>query len=169
MRHALLATAFALACAAAAAAAQSGRVRRPEPAAQPTPEQPAEQRDAGEQGGGRAVTGKAEDDRPETWRDSEGNPAYSVRHVTRRAQILSRPAPDYPRRARARETQGTISLRLLLASSGKVEHIAVIKGLPDGLTEEAIKAARKIKFVPAEKDGRKVSQWATIQYNFSIY
>jgi outer membrane biosynthesis protein TonB len=41
--------------------------------------------------------------------------------------------------------------------------------LPDGLTEKAMEAARRIQFTPAEKDGRRVSQYATINYNFNIY
>jgi TonB family protein len=36
------------------------------------------------------------------------------------------------------------------------------------LTEKAIAAAKKIKFTPAEKDGRPVSQYVTLEYNFHI-
>ena len=165
----LLAFAFALACA-AAVAAQSGRVKRAEPAATPTPETKAEQREAAQQGGGRAVTGEAgtdEDAEPE--RDEEGNRVYLARQVDRKARLLSRPEPTYPRRARRNNVQGTVRLRVVLAASGKVEKITVIKGLPDGLTEEAIRAARQIKFLPAERDGRKVSQSAIIEYNFTLY
>jgi len=41
--------------------------------------------------------------------------------------------------------------------------------LPDGLTEKAIAAARSIRFQPAQKDGRPVSQYAVIEYSFNIY
>jgi hypothetical protein len=34
------------------------------------------------------------------------------------------------------------------------------------LTEQAIKAARGIRFRPAEKDGRAVAQFVTLEYNF---
>ncbi|MBD0373542.1 MAG: energy transducer TonB, partial [Pyrinomonadaceae bacterium] len=47
--------------------------------------------------------------------------------------------------------------------------IRAVKGLPDGLTEKAIAAARQIKFVPAQKDGRNVSQYIQIEYNFNLY
>jgi hypothetical protein len=41
--------------------------------------------------------------------------------------------------------------------------------LPEGLTEQAIEAARDIEFKPASKDGRPVSQYVTVEYNFNIY
>lgn len=160
-----IAIALALACA-AAAAAQSGRIKRPVPPP-PTPEP---QREAArQQGGGYAATGKAEDEDAEPQRDEEGNRVYLGRQVDRRARLLSRPAPGYPRRARRNNVQGTVILRVVLAASGKVEKITVLKGLSDGVTEEAIKAARQIKFVPAERDGHKVSQSAIIEYNFNLY
>ena len=43
------------------------------------------------------------------------------------------------------------------------------KGDPDGLTEVAIAAARKIKFVPAMKDGKSVSTFVQLEYNFDLY
>jgi TonB family protein len=88
------------------------------------------------------------------------------RQVDRKARLLSRPEPASPRRG---EIQGTVRLRAILAASGKVEKITVLKGLPEGVTEEAIKAARLIKFVPAERDGRRVSQSVIIEYNFNLY
>ena len=60
-------------------------------------------------------------------------------------------------------------LRAVLSSTGEVTDITVISGLPYGLTEKAIEAARKIKFVPAVKDGKKVSMWMQIEYNFNLY
>ncbi|HYY43146.1 MAG TPA: TonB family protein [Pyrinomonadaceae bacterium] len=96
--------------------------------------------------------------------------AYSGREVTKRAVILSRPAPQYPRRARQSGVAGRVVLRLILAASGEVdERIAVVEGLPEGLTEAAIAAARKIKFIPAERDGQPVSQYVTVVYNFNLY
>jgi len=41
--------------------------------------------------------------------------------------------------------------------------------LPNGLTEQAIAAARQIKFVPATRDGQPITVTKIIEYNFSIY
>jgi TonB family protein len=95
---------------------------------------------------------------------------YHGPEVTKRARILAKPNPDYPRRARASNVAGEVVLRIILLSSGEVsDEVTVIRGLPEGVTEAALKAARKIKFTPAEKDGRPVSQYVTVVYNFNLY
>jgi hypothetical protein len=38
-----------------------------------------------------------------------------------------------------------------------------------GLTEQAIKAARRIKFIPATKDGQPVSTYIQLEYNFNLF
>lgn len=65
--------------------------------------------------------------------------------------------------------RGVVRLRAVLSANGQVTNITVLQGLPDGLTEKAIEAARQIKFRPAQKDGRVVSQWVTLEYNFRLY
>jgi TonB family protein len=89
--------------------------------------------------------------------------------VDQPAQILSRPKPSYTEAARQNQVQGVVSLRIVLGASGTVTNVSVIKGLSYGLTENAIQAARQIKFTPAQKDGRAVSQYATVEMNFSLY
>jgi len=46
--------------------------------------------------------------------------------------------------------------------------VRVVRGLPDGLTEQAIAAARQAKFKPAMKDGKPVPYWMVIQMDFNI-
>ena len=94
---------------------------------------------------------------------------FPARDVTSRALIKSKPEPTYTERARRNGVTGMVRLRLVLGADGTVQHIYPTRRLPDGLTEAAISAARKIKFVPAMKDGRPVSQFVTIEYNFNIY
>ena len=60
-------------------------------------------------------------------------------------------------------------MRAVFSAGGSVTNIKAVKGLPDGLTEKAIAAARQIRFVPAQKDGRNVSQYIQIEYNFNLY
>jgi TonB family protein len=104
------------------------------------------------------------------WGDGGGRDGVlPARNVTRRAVLLSKPEPGFTEEARKNGVTGTVKLRLALRADGTISDISVVKGLPDGLTERAIQAARRIQFTPAQKDGRNVSQWVTIEYNFNIY
>jgi TonB family protein len=94
---------------------------------------------------------------------------FNQKEVTRKATVIDKPEPLYTEEARKNQITGTVTVRMVLNANGSVTGIVPVSRLPDGLTEKAIEAARKIKFVPAEKDGHKVSQYATIQYNFNIY
>ena len=94
---------------------------------------------------------------------------FKQNEVTRKAVITVKPEPGFTEEARKNNVTGTVRLRAVLAASGSVQGISVVKGLPDGLTEKAIAAAKQIRFTPAEKDGRAVSQYVLLEYNFNIY
>jgi protein TonB len=94
---------------------------------------------------------------------------YEGKEVTCRAVITGRPEPVYPRRAREDGVQGTVRVRVVLLASGKVGEVLVIKGLPEGVSEAAVEAARRIKFTPAIKDDRWVSQRVLVEYAFNLY
>ena len=85
-----------------------------------------------------------------------------------KARLLRKPQPSYTAKAEKERITGTVILKCVFASDGTVTHIQVIQGLPAGLTEAAIEAARKIKFIPATKDGRNVSMWMQLEYNFDF-
>ncbi|MBV8859243.1 MAG: energy transducer TonB [Acidobacteria bacterium] len=89
--------------------------------------------------------------------------------VSVRALITFKPEPGFTEEARKNNVTGTVRLRAILSASGEVTNVSVVKGLSDGLTEKAIAAARQIKFRPAQKDGRTVSQYVVLEYNFNIY
>jgi protein TonB len=89
--------------------------------------------------------------------------------VTRKALITFKPEPGFTEDARKNNVTGLVRLRAILSASGEVTSVSVIKGLPDGLTEKAITAAKQIRFRPAQKDGRTVSQFVVLEYNFNIY
>jgi TonB family protein len=99
----------------------------------------------------------------------QSEPVYSAQEVTRKAFIILRREPQYTEEARQHHVSGMVELKAVLSSSGKVTDVEVVKGLSHGLTEKAIEAARQIRFIPAIKDGKYVSQWIRIQYGFSVY
>jgi TonB family protein len=91
---------------------------------------------------------------------------YTGKEVDKKPVVKSKPQPDYTREAQGHGTGGKVVLRCIFAADGKVTNIHVVVGLPDGLTQEAIDAASRIKFKPALKDGKPVSMWIELQYNF---
>jgi TonB family protein len=97
------------------------------------------------------------------------NRVFSPREVTQKARILAKPEPQYTYSARKYAVSGTVVLRAVFSTAGEVTNIRVVSKLPHGLTERSIAAARGIKFIPAIKDGRQVSQYIQIVYNFNLY
>jgi TonB family protein len=95
--------------------------------------------------------------------------ALKPSEVTQKALIAYKPEPGFTNEARQKNVTGSIRLRCVLASSGKVKDIAVLQELPAGLTEEAVKAAAHILFFPALKDKVPASQYVVVEYDFSIY
>jgi TonB family protein len=98
-----------------------------------------------------------------------GNEIYTGKDVTTKARLISKPEPQYTEDARKNQIVGTVVLKVVFASNGSVTNIRTVSGLPYGLTERAIAAARQIKFEPAKKDGHSVSMWMQLEYNFNLY
>ena len=94
---------------------------------------------------------------------------FTGKDVTTKARLLAKPEPQYTEDARKNQVTGTVVLKVVFASNGTVQNIRTVSGLPYGLTERAIAAARQIKFVPATKDGHQVSMWMQLEYNFNLY
>ena len=93
---------------------------------------------------------------------------YKGNEVDVKAKLLSYPAPSLTGKSQDNRTRGIVVLKVIFAKTGRVESIRVVQGLADGLTESAVEAAKKIKFIPAKKDGKPVSMWMQLEYNFSL-
>ena len=113
----------------------------------------------------------------DTWREqlatlrvysTTGENAFSSTEVDSRVRVLKKPAPDYTSAALNAGIAGTVILRAVFSAQGTVEHILVLSYLPHGLTEASVAAARRIKFVPAMRDGKPVSMFMQLEYNFGF-
>src|ERR1700682_1827812 len=93
---------------------------------------------------------------------------FKNRDVTTRARVVAKPEPRYTSDAREHQIIGTVVLRCIFAADGRVRAIFPVKSLPRGLTLASIRAAQQIKFVPATKDGRPVSVFMQVEYNFNL-
>lgn len=114
----------------------------------------------------------------ETLRFYGGNPGeggdaaqgiFRQQEVTTEAVITFKPEPGFTEEARRNNTTGVVRLRVVLAPDGRVRHILIMKGLPSGLSEMSVAAARKIRFTPATINGHRVAQYMVLEYNFNIF
>ncbi len=93
---------------------------------------------------------------------------FTAKETDTRVEITSKPQPSYTREARRNGIQGFVALKVLLSGNGKVSRVRLLKGLRAGLTENAIRAACRMRFKPAVKDGVTVSQWVIAEYAFRL-
>src|ERR1041385_4430769 len=91
------------------------------------------------------------------------------KQVDRKIRLVMKPEPSYTEQARQGQITGTVVLKVVFSANGSVVNIEVKEGLRLGLTEKSIEAAKKIKFIPAVKDGKFVSVWMQLEYNFNLY
>jgi TonB family protein len=86
-----------------------------------------------------------------------------------RPTILYREKARYTDEARNEKVSGNVVLGVVFGADGKIKDIRVIRGLPFGLTDNAIQAALKIRFKPAMKNGQPVSVRGLLEFSFSLY
>lgn len=86
-----------------------------------------------------------------------------------RAMITYQPMPLYTEEARHNGYTGVAKLRVVLDADGTVSRVVPLNSLPYGLTEEAVKTAKSIRFKPATQDGVPVSAEVYIEQDFVYY
>jgi TonB family protein len=99
-----------------------------------------------------------------------GNPAGAEQMTAfLRPTILYKEKAAYTEEARANEVQGTVILNVVFGADGTIGDIRVVRGLTNGLTDQAIKAAQAIRFSPATVDGKPVSVRGNLEFSFNLY
>jgi TonB family protein len=84
-------------------------------------------------------------------------------------RILFKERAAYTEEARQKGVRGVVILSLVFGADGHIYNIQVMRGLPQGLTETAIEAAKKIKFRPAIKNGTPVNVRMQVVYEFNLF
>ena len=88
--------------------------------------------------------------------------------IDRPVEIVFKPTPEYSDEARGARIEGTVSLELEFTAGGDVRVLRVVRGLGHGLDEAAQRAALRIRFKPAQSDGRPVDSRATVHITFRL-
>jgi TonB family protein len=90
-------------------------------------------------------------------------------------KFKEKPTPSYTAEARKAGIEGTVRLKVVFLATGRVGSIVVASVSDEksfdefGLTKQAIKAAKKIRFEPARRDGVPINVVKIIEYSFSTY
>ena len=80
------------------------------------------------------------------------------------------PRADYSQEAMKDKVQGVVELTAIVGTDGRVRNISVVKGLPGGLTFEAIEAVRQWKLIPATgPDGKPAAVRQIIEVAFQVF
>ena len=83
-------------------------------------------------------------------------------------EILFKPRPGYTEEARRARVEGDVVLEALFSAAGNLRVLRVVGGLGYGLEQNAIDAARRIRFRPAKEDGHAVDTVAMVRISFQM-
>jgi TonB family protein len=90
------------------------------------------------------------------------------RNTGKSVEIVSKPTPSYTDEARQLRLEGEVLLRVQFLTSGEVRILKILQGLGHGLDEQAMHAAERIQFKPAEHDGQQIDSEATVHIIFEL-
>jgi TonB family protein len=80
------------------------------------------------------------------------------------------PPPGYSKKARADRLEGYVLLDIRVTAEGKPTAIVLVKGLGEGLDEQAEKAVKSWRFTPAkDSSGNPVAARVQVQVTFHLY
>lgn len=100
---------------------------------------------------------------------SKSSPQTYNSTVSKPLNILFKPRPRYTAAARQNEIEGDVTLRITFLDSGQIGTVTPVSALPYGLTEQAIAAAKQLRFEPQIKNGKAVTVIKPVQFSFTIY
>lgn len=88
---------------------------------------------------------------------------------SRQLIVLRKTRATYTETARSQQIQGTVKLLVTFLASGQIGEIKIVSTPGGDLETTAFKAARKIKFLPAEIGGKPVDVKRYVEYTFTLY
>jgi len=101
--------------------------------------------------------------------DPQGGTGGFGRLPYRRPELVMLVPPVYPKDAEKKGIEGTVDLRILVTEKGTVDEVEITRssGYP-AMDEAAVRAAKRTRFRPAIKDGRRVAMWINYPIQFAL-
>ena len=100
--------------------------------------------------------------------EAQPKPVAAKEPPTTPVEILVKPKPNYTEEGRKLKIEGEVRLEVQFTATGEVNVIRVLQGLGHGLDEQAVRAAKQIKFKPAQREGKPVDSNATLHIIFQL-
>lgn len=92
---------------------------------------------------------------------------FEVEPALRNAREVERVIrATYPRELRAAGVSGVVQLRLRIAPNGRPDSVTVVQSSHPGFDSAAVAVARRMRFRPAEMEGRPVAAWVELPITF---
>ena len=98
-------------------------------------------------------------------KDKENRPGKTISGGVLNGNAISLPAPKYPKKAKEKKIEGTVTVQVIINKKGLVESAKVTSGHPD-LREASTVAALQSKFKPTLLKDKPVKVRGVIVYNF---
>ena len=83
-------------------------------------------------------------------------------------KVLFKPKPDYTEEARQMHLEGTVTVKIHVASTGAVSVIGVQAGLGHGLDQAAVRAVQGMRFQPAMQNGQPTDWDGVVSIAFQL-
>lgn len=92
---------------------------------------------------------------------------YTAKQLDVHPQAAQPVRPEYP--GGAADTEGYVTLKLLIDDGGKVREVSVVDAQPPGIFEEsALAAFRAARFLPGQRNGRPVKSQILIKVTYEL-
>ncbi len=83
-------------------------------------------------------------------------------------KIISWAKPHYPEMARRAQIEGTVLVKVLVGPDGSVKEAVLVRGVNPLVDKEALKAARKCRFIPGKQRNIPVKAWMALPFVFRL-
>lgn len=119
------------------------------------------------EGGGGTVPGGISTD-PSAAGRGEG-PPIPVGGDVREPRLIQRVEPAYPDAARIARIQGLVVLEAIITTAGRVENLRVLRSPSPLLSESALSAVGRWRYLPATLNERPVNVFLTVTVDFKLH
>ncbi len=113
--------------------------------------------------------GGGDDDMTDIVRDVVKPPVPIFRAALRDPKFARSFQPDYPVGLLQREIEGSVTVRVLIGTDGRVRQVQILRATDSDFAKATEKQALKAwRFKPATRDGTPVEDWQTLTVRFDI-